>query len=421
VRFDSLGGAAIKVRNGNIFSNCKFSLDNFSFDNQAGAGAAGGWLLDLNLANCTAGKGAACLSNGRIEANALVTASHKSIVRIAHPAAATDSYVNLSFENLSVESGGGPDNLLVSTDYSTLGMTFLNVLCYNMYSVFDNDGHTAHSIPCGKTITSIFDCFSTLRQDTDSPGRIRWSGFQGIRRSTYDSDANFTGFGREGDVFENRKPRNASGRSGRCFARKAVQTNAGFHNIASGASVGSGSITSGTNQLVLATIPGTIGAGYSVDVPGAGAAGATLTARIDSVNFSTKTLTLNTTAGTTVASAAVVYTKAEVMNVPMEWASGSYPTDNTIQYQVGDVAFNGGPTTANPVVRRICITANTKGTDVGTWRPVSSLTGKGSTGTRPTLNANDVGVCFMDTTLAAAGKPIWWNGANWVDATGATV
>jgi hypothetical protein len=27
---------------------------------------------------------------------------------------------------------------------------------------------------------------------------------------------------------------------------------------------------------------------------------------------------------------------------------------------------------------------------------------------------------YFDTTLAAAGKPIWWTGSGWVDATGAS-
>lgn len=31
------------------------------------------------------------------------------------------------------------------------------------------------------------------------------------------------------------------------------------------------------------------------------------------------------------------------------------------------------------------------------------------------------GYLYFDTTLAAGGKPIWWNGSAWVDATGATV
>lgn len=53
---------------------------------------------------------------------------------------------------------------------------------------------------------------------------------------------------------------------------------------------------------------------------------------------------------------------------------------------------------------------------------------KGSTSERPTLNTSptqnqgkdlfNIGYYYYDTTL---GKPIWWNGDGWVDATGATV
>lgn len=46
---------------------------------------------------------------------------------------------------------------------------------------------------------------------------------------------------------------------------------------------------------------------------------------------------------------------------------------------------------------------------------------KGATGSRPVLNAADIGFLYLDTTLDADGKPIWWNGTAWVDATGATV
>ena len=40
----------------------------------------------------------------------------------------------------------------------------------------------------------------------------------------------------------------------------------------------------------------------------------------------------------------------------------------------------------------------------------------GATYKRPTLT--EIGVPYYDTTL---NKPIWWNGNNWIDATGATV
>ena len=43
----------------------------------------------------------------------------------------------------------------------------------------------------------------------------------------------------------------------------------------------------------------------------------------------------------------------------------------------------------------------------------------GSTNSRPTdLSISEKGFQYYDTTL---NKPIWWTGANWVDATGATV
>jgi hypothetical protein len=45
---------------------------------------------------------------------------------------------------------------------------------------------------------------------------------------------------------------------------------------------------------------------------------------------------------------------------------------------------------------------------------------RGSTAARPNFGPS-AGACaseYWDTTL---GKPIWWNGAGWVDATGASV
>lgn len=43
---------------------------------------------------------------------------------------------------------------------------------------------------------------------------------------------------------------------------------------------------------------------------------------------------------------------------------------------------------------------------------------KGATASRPTLGASDIGFMYLDTTLAAAGKPIWWTGTAWVDSSG---
>lgn len=44
----------------------------------------------------------------------------------------------------------------------------------------------------------------------------------------------------------------------------------------------------------------------------------------------------------------------------------------------------------------------------------------GPTASRPTSSV--VGQSYLDTTLASGrGKPVWWNGIGWVDATGTYV
>lgn len=47
----------------------------------------------------------------------------------------------------------------------------------------------------------------------------------------------------------------------------------------------------------------------------------------------------------------------------------------------------------------------------------AALTASGPTAGRPSSTAF-VGQPYFDTTLA---KPVWWNGAGWVDASGASV
>lgn len=43
---------------------------------------------------------------------------------------------------------------------------------------------------------------------------------------------------------------------------------------------------------------------------------------------------------------------------------------------------------------------------------------KGTTAERPTITVNEQGFQYYDITI---NKPIWWNGTNWIDATGTTV
>jgi hypothetical protein len=44
-----------------------------------------------------------------------------------------------------------------------------------------------------------------------------------------------------------------------------------------------------------------------------------------------------------------------------------------------------------------------------------------TTANRPVPSVSDVGLQYLDNTLDADGKAIWWNGTAWVDATGAVV
>ena len=55
------------------------------------------------------------------------------------------------------------------------------------------------------------------------------------------------------------------------------------------------------------------------------------------------------------------------------------------------------------------------------WFAQTTTTLRGVTGSRPALTSVDQGQMYLDNTLDADGKPIWWNGTAWVDATGATV
>lgn len=56
-------------------------------------------------------------------------------------------------------------------------------------------------------------------------------------------------------------------------------------------------------------------------------------------------------------------------------------------------------------------------TEIDNYTQNSIIPASGSTSSRPTLNLL-VGQFYFDTTL---GYPVWYNGTNWVDATGTPV
>ena len=55
--------------------------------------------------------------------------------------------------------------------------------------------------------------------------------------------------------------------------------------------------------------------------------------------------------------------------------------------------------------------------DTGILRPPVYAADSGTTALRPTLASDDIGYEYFDTTL---GLPVWWDGSDWLDATGAS-
>lgn len=83
-----------------------------------------------------------------------------------------------------------------------------------------------------------------------------------------------------------------------------------------------------------------------------------------------------------------------------------------------DILISTNVNQANPISEWVCTIAGTP----GIWRPSKWAVFIGPTTGRPTtLRADDIGIQYMDTTLAPSGKPVWWRGSSWVDATGTAV
>jgi hypothetical protein len=91
------------------------------------------------------------------------------------------------------------------------------------------------------------------------------------------------------------------------------------------------------------------------------------------------------------------------------------PTTGT--FVRGDRLLNIDPRDASPVVQWQCQYGGTP----GTWRPSQWMVLKNTTANRPTLTTADVGVTYLDTTLAANGYPITWNGFTWSNYLGTAV
>lgn len=85
-------------------------------------------------------------------------------------------------------------------------------------------------------------------------------------------------------------------------------------------------------------------------------------------------------------------------------------TSNAVSTRIGFQNFGTGG-----------VACSSQFSNSGTDTRIERIVQKNTTANRPTLLACDIGKLYLDTTLDPDGKPIWYNGSAWVDATGAVV
>lgn len=427
IRWDYITGYAMNVRNANVFADCHLSVDQFSYDNGLPTVDRGKGLLYIDASAFSSEKGVVHLSNGRIEVNTKLTSVKpaNSLIRVLQNLARITggtSQVLVTLDNVAVTvAAAAKDMKFASSDVGTIGLRYRAPQLFGFNEEFANDANNGRTVPMFTNSSFRGEGFN---RDHSTDGVIRGESrlLRGMQEFTASNDSNMTSQGgpvKKGDVVYHSNPINSSGISagGRPFAFKVVNNRSGYMLGAATNLAGTGSITTGTASLAMDTaLSSTTVPGMAVDVPGAGAAGATLEAVIRSVDYTTNTITLDTSASTTVTGATVAFGLAQYMAVEMATYSAGIPAAGT--FAVGDIvkntSFNG---TTVPVSEYQCTVAGTP----GTFRPTKWAVRISGTVNRPTLTASDIGVMFLDTTLDADGKPVWWTGAAWVDAVGAVV
>ena len=136
-------------------------------------------------------------------------------------------------------------------------------------------------------------------------------------------------------------------------------------------------------------------------VIGAEIVGGTANSAIFSESAGTTVFVGNTVRGNTNASYPVLFAGSGEPIIAANKVAGN--TVNTLRATTGAIAVgNSGITVDGAAKSGVVVKRST-------------------TANRPTLTSADVGIMFLDTTLDADGKPIWWTGTIWVDATGAAV
>lgn len=441
MRWVEIGGWAINVRDASHFPHAAFKCDGFYWSNGTHT-AWGAGIMQINTSNLSDIKGPVKFINGAAKATSPLSSAKPA--RSLFRAIQNHTWLNTGFAQVAFlldcveldNSSTAYDTRVMTCDYNHVGYTLTNCDFSGFFEFFNNDALTAKDRLTGAFgVVNHIDFYTSLNVSADVPLLQRINGNLGMQQLSYDSDLDLSlGYFASGDYAFSRQPFAIAGMSGRYFAKKSVSQNSGVMKGSSGTPLQAGTtgaIVSGlavlTLSLAISALP--VVAGMRIEVAGAGVAGATLRSIIQDIDVSTPTapkLTLADNAGTTVTTATVQIGFAELMSVPMVWNVTAFPSDTHNKYQVGDIAQNTAPQgtaggVGSPILEWVCITTNTQYTDVGAWRAAKWITQMGTTAQRPTMSASNIGVTYLDQTLAANGKPIMWNGTVWVDSTGASV
>jgi len=158
-------------------------------------------------------------------------------------------------------------------------------------------------------------------------------------------------------------------------------------------------------------------------IPGGGVASADLTTRVETVDFASKTFTISTALSTAVTDVSAKYAVIVRKNVGMMRARQRNYTQTNPNSQSGFYNSNRGDMTisSNPDARWFpsmwqC-TGDGSDASSGSWKVAQAINGTTANRTTltPLLTSRDAGVVFFDTDL---GKPAFFDGTGWVDATG---
>ncbi|MGH4119454.1 BppU family phage baseplate upper protein [Clostridium sp.] len=369
VRFDKIGGWAINVRDAKTFTHSIFSMSNFTYDNGS-LGATGGMgLMYMDTTNMSAEKGIVSFKDARIEVNRnLITFKpSNSVIRFVQNNTRLDTLppqIMLNLENITVDVNAKSKEIrLISNDYREISLNVRNMTVYGLLEIYNNDlGTSKNAIP--GHLSAVIRISQIVSDDTryEVAYNSRLNKFLGMNRTHVSSD-NYINQGvyRVGDFSYYTLPFNSGGRVGRPFAYKAVQNVDGRCNGLNAIStIGTGTMNTGENTITTISpiYSSSCVPGQSIDIPGAGKSGATLTAMITAIDFTNKIITVNKTASTTVVAVTITTTLAKMAVVDMVFYGTAIPT--TGDWQQGDKMINTSPT-ASGYLGWVCVTTGSPG------------------------------------------------------------